>query len=364
MGGRCWPKRELPLPIDPEKGRLFLYPGNRDPVKPEEELLADLEEAIEAVRAFLSAKDFRLEDVLEKTGFERNKAIIDAKEVVNQNDETRKRFEIICREVFKKFKACLTIRAVNNYRAAYDAINIIYKSLQEDVEKADISDIMRELHAIIEDSIEPSTGKREPSKLYDISKIDFERLRKEFERSPSKNTTVQSLKDVIEKKLLKMLMQNPTRTDFQKHYEKIINEYNSEKDRITIEATFEALIKLVDELSEEEQRAVKEGLSEESLALFDLLLKPDLSKKEIDRIKKVAEGLYKTIREELNRIQNFSAKQGTRDEIKIKIKDFLWDEKTGLPESFGPEEIEEKAEAVFEHLLITNKNEALFDRVN
>lgn len=90
---------------------------------------------------------------------------------------------------------------------------------------------------------------------------------------------------------------------------------------MTIEATFEALIKLVDELNEEEQRAGKEGLSEDSLALFDLLLKPDLTKKEIDRIKKVAEGLYTTVSGELARIQNFAAKQGTRDEIKIKIKD-------------------------------------------
>ena len=168
-------------------------PPELDPVKPKEELLADLEETIESIRAFLGTQNFRLEEVLEKTGFERNKVIIDAKEVVNQNDETRKRFEIICREVFKKFKACLTIRAIKNYRATYDAINIINKSLQKDVERADISDIMRELHAIIEENIEPASGVKEPTHLYDISKIDFDRLRKEFERSPAKNTTVQSL---------------------------------------------------------------------------------------------------------------------------------------------------------------------------
>ena len=338
-------------------------PPELDPVKPEEELLADLEETIESIRTFLSSQNSRLEDVLEKIGFERNKAIIDAKEVVNQNDETRKRFEIICREVFKKFKACLTIKAINNYRSAYDAINVIYKSLQEDVEKVDISDIMRELHAVIEESIEPISGVKEPSKLYDISKIDFERLRKEFERSPAKNTTVQNLKEIIEKKLLRMLIQNPTRTDFQKHYEEIVSDYNNEKDRVTIEATFEALLKLVNELSEEEQRAVKEGLSEDSLALFDLLLKPDLSKKEIDRIKKVAEGLYTTVSGELARIQNFTAKQGARDEVKVKIKNYLWDDKTGLPESFGLEEIEEKADVVFTHVLMGAKRESFSSQV-
>jgi len=124
------------------------------------------------------------------------------------------------------------------------------------------------------------------------------------------------------------------------------------------------LIKLVDELSEEERRAVKEGLSEESLALFDLLLKPDLSKKEIDKIKKVAEGLYKTLNTELQRIQNFAAKQSTRDEVKIKIKDFLWDENTGLPASFAPEEVEEKTDVVFRHLLVSEKvsNATIWER--
>ena len=336
-------------------------PPEFDPVRPDEELLADLGESIDAVRAFLLAKQFKLEDVLEKDGFARNKAIMDAKEAVNENDETRKRYEILSREVFKKFKACLTIREINQYRAAYDAINVIYKSLQKDVERADISDIMRELHEIIEESIEIGNGVREPSKLYDISKIDFERLRKEFEGSPAKNSTVASLKEMVEKKLLRLMMQNPTRTDFQKHYEEIVSDYNSEKDRVTIEATFDALLKLVEDLTEEEQRAVKEGLSEESLALFDLLLKPDLAKTDIDKIKKVAESLYKTLNDELQRIQNFAAKQSTRDEIKVKIKDFLWDERTGLPTSFDPDEVEEKAELVFQHIYMQQRRSAAYE---
>ena len=328
-------------------------PPEIDPIRPEEELLADLEETIAAVRAFLEGKDFRLEDILEKKGFERNKAIMDAKETINQNDETRKRFEIICREVFKKFKACLTISGVNAYRRQYDAINIIYKSLRDDVNKADISDIIQELHKVIDESIDTDVQRvGEEDRLYDISKIDFERLKKEFEQSPAKNSTVQSLKDVIEKRLQRMLLQNPTRTDFQKHYEEIVAEYNTEKDRATIERTFEQLLILTDSLDEEEQRAVKEGLDQESLTLFDMLLKPELSKQDTKRIKKVAEGLYKTLQIEVARIQDFAAKQATRDEIKVTIKDYLWDEKTGLPEAFDQDEIEEKTDVVFAHLLV------------
>lgn len=157
-----------------------------------------------------------------------------------------------------------------------------------------------------------------------------------------------------------MLLQNPLRTDFQKHYEEIVADYNSEKDRVTIERTFEALLKLVEDLDEEEQRAVKEGLDEESLALFDLLLKPDLSKQDIARIKKVAEGLYETLQTEISKVQVFYAKQSTRDDVKIRIKNYLWDDKTGLPESFNLDEIEEKTDAVFAHVLMSVRNGSAF----
>ena len=76
------------------------------------------------------------------------------KEAANGNDESRKRFEVLCREVFKKFRACLTVSGVNVYRRERDAINIIYKSLQQDRERADISDIIRKLHQVVDEAIE------------------------------------------------------------------------------------------------------------------------------------------------------------------------------------------------------------------
>ena len=177
-----------------------------DPVKPEEDLLADLIEAVALVRSFLQERGFRLDDILERTGFIRNRAISDAKEAVNENDESRKHFEILAREVFKKFRACLTIAGVNDHRRHYDAINIIYTSLQADREKADISNIIREFHAVVDEAIVPRTGEAGPesSVTYDISRIDFDRLRKEFERSPGKHTTVQNLKHAIEQRLARM----------------------------------------------------------------------------------------------------------------------------------------------------------------
>ncbi|MGE0685073.1 MAG: type I restriction endonuclease subunit R, partial [Candidatus Binatia bacterium] len=322
-----------------------------DPVKPEEELLADLVEAIALVHGFLEERGFRLGDIIEQTGFPRNKAIVEAKEAVNENDESRKRFEILAREVFKKFKACITLKGVNDHRRQYDAINIIYASLQADRENADITAIIHDLHTIVDNAIDPLSEETLQTNLYDISQIDFDRLRKEFERSSGKNTTVQNLKEVVEKRLSRMIQQNPLRMDLQRHYEAIIAEYNREKDRATIEQTFEELLKFVSALDKESTRALREGLDEETLALFDLLKKPELPQKDLEQLKQVAAELLAQLKAEKLRADNWWSKQATRDAVKVEIRDFLWNEATGLPMGcYSEQDVAEKAEQVYLHV--------------
>ena len=326
--------------------------GAVEPARPEEELLADLSEAIAFVRAFLVQGGASLDDIIKKTGFEMNAAIIKSKEAANENDQTRKRFEVMCREVFKKFKACINVKDVNSHRADYDAINVVYKSLQQDREQADISDIICRLHEVVDEAIETDSSQTvHESDPYDISKIDFDKLRKEFESSPRQRTTVQSLKDAIERRVSRLLLQNPLRTDFQQHYEGIVSEYNREKDRVTIEKTFEALIKFVEALSEEETRAVREGLTEESLAIFDLLKKDVLNSEDVKRIKLIAVELLEKLKAEKLRVDNWREKETTRDAVRVAIKDYLWDETIGLPvNSYAEEEVEEKSNDVFAHV--------------
>ncbi|ACR13261.1 type I restriction-modification system, R subunit, site-specific deoxyribonuclease, HsdR family [Teredinibacter turnerae T7901] len=329
--------------------------GENEPAKPNEELLESLNESISLVAEFLRKHGFEISRINTETGFAKNAAIAQAKEIINQNDETRKRFEVMAREVFNKFKACINVPGVNGYRDMRDAINILYKSLQADKEIADISDIMKELYEIVDGSIDTSRKIKEPKpdgdRVYDISKIDFEKLRQEFSRSERKNTTVQSLKAAVEKKLARLMMQNPLRTDYQEHYEKLVKEYNQEKDRVVIEKTFEALLKLNEELSHEEKRAIREGLDEESLVLFDLLSKQNLQPNEIAKIKQVATTLLETLKAERLKVANWQQKESTRDAVKQQIFDFLYDDRTGLPVAqYEDDEISDITERVFLHI--------------
>ena len=327
--------------------------GSPEPVKPPEELLQELAESIQLVSAWLEAHGAPLPAIVKGTGFAKNAAINAAKESANENDETRKRFEVMCRAVFAKFKACVTFAGVNAFREDFKAIEVVYKILQQGKDDADISGVMRELQTIVDEAIEPRErggDLGEDVEPYDISKIDFERLKVEFERSKSRRTAVQNIRHVVEIRLQRMLARNPLRTNFQQHFEKLIADYNSEKDRQTIEQTFEALLKLVEQMSEEEDRAAREGLDEESLAIYDLLKKPKLTKSEISRVKGVAKGLLEKLKAGKLKIDNWQEKEQARDSVRQQIFDFLYADVTGLPSSYTEEEIEERKEAIYRHV--------------
>jgi type I restriction enzyme R subunit len=324
-----------------------------DPVKPEEELLRQLSEAILEVTEYLSKRGYDIEKLKERQGYDRIAEIGSAKEIINASEETRKRFEILAREIFKKFKACLTIDGVNQYRWDYDAVNVIYRSLQKDRDDSDITSIIKELHTIVDEAIVPRAimNVAEDNKVYDISKIDFDKLRKEFEKCPRKNTMTYSLKEAVEERLKKMIERNPLRIDFYKRYQEIIASYNTEKDRVTIEETFAALLRFVDQLDREEKRAIREGLDEETLALFDLLEKPNLLQKERNKLKSVAKELLERLKTERLKVQDWREKEATRSAVKSFIHDFLWNEQTGLPaDSYTPIDVEEKVNLVFNHV--------------
>jgi len=327
------------------------------PIKSEEELLEDLKEVLDLTIDYLKKQSFELNDLIEAEGFDRNAAIIRAKEAINQNEEIRKRYEILAREVFRKFKVCLTIKGIMKYRHEHDAIEIIYKKLQGDKLKADISSVIKELHEIVDQSIAPvlHTIPADSGRKFDISKIDFEKLKKEFARVPQKNTVVMALVEQVEQRLNRMIRQNPLRRNYQQEYQRIIEEYNEEKDRITIEETFAQLIKFVSELDEEQQRAVREGLDDESLALYDILVqkKENLSTAEKNRIKKIASELLQRLKQEkLNAMYRWYERENSKAEVKSFIHDFLWDEQAGLPVSnYSTDEVEEKTEQVFDHVV-------------
>lgn len=322
-----------------------------DPLNPEESLLADLAESIQIVREGLRADGFGLERLHAEDGFQKLKALKDAKELINANDESRKRFEIAARAVFRKYKSCLTFAKVETFKANYQAINYIYNSLQEDKMAADTSAIIQKLNAIVAEAIDIQPDD-DSERVFDISKVNFDLLRREFAKSDRKASDVQDLRTVLQERLAKMLAANPTLTDFQDRFDKIVVEYNREKDKNTIEATFEALMRMAANLEEEAQSHVALGLTQEQKPVFDLLLRDDLSKEEIRQIKSVSVEILKAIQRRMQEVQDLFEKQSTRDGLRQEIYDLLYDDRTGLPASkYDNETLAEKTDAILQHFM-------------
>ena len=85
---------------------------------------------------------------------------------------------------------------------------------------------------------------------------------------------LKDMDDLIQKKLASMMLNNPKRIDYYEQYQKIIDAYNSEQDRATIEKTFMDLMDLANSMNQEAKRYVREGFSsDEELSLYDLLFK-------------------------------------------------------------------------------------------
>jgi type I restriction enzyme R subunit len=144
------------------------------------------------------------------------------------------------------------------------------------------------------------------------------------------------------------MFSNPNRINYYERYQKIIEDYNSEQDRATIEKTFMDLMNLSADLSKEEQRYVREGFSnDEELSIYDLLFRKDLSKNDIKKIKEVAVSLLKQIKARIAELDHWTEKEQTQSIIRNIIRDTLyWD----LPECYSDNIIDNYRQQIYEYV--------------
>jgi type I restriction enzyme R subunit len=209
----------------------------------------------------------------------------------------------------------------------------------------DISKVLAGINTLLDNSITGHSIREEGPPALDLSKINFEALAKRFEKSKHKNTELEVLKAAIRAKLEKMVEVNRTRADFSEKFEELIESYNSGSR--TIEALYQELLALSNSLNDEEQRHVRESMTEEELVIFDILTRPspELGPEERAEVKKVARELLERLKALL--VLNWRQKAAARSQLKLAIEDAL---DLGLPGAYTPELYTDKCSAVFEHV--------------
>jgi type I restriction enzyme R subunit len=323
--------------------------GGGEIVAPIDELVAALLQAIDAAEKHLLGLGFDATRLQGATGFDRIEALRDATDALYTSDEAKRRFEIMARQAFMRFKALPMEPSAMAYAERHDNIEAIYKRLKDRRDTADVTELLKELHRIVNEAIRAAAPGDDHAEglTVDLSQIDFDKLRKEFaSKVHRKYAALQDIRYVVEKKLAQMLAQNPLRMDYYKKYQEIIADYNREKDRTTVEATFAQLVALAASLDAEQRRAAEEGLSDSELALFDLLFKENISKTDRERLKEASKSLLASLRGLLRPMQDWTQKEATQAEVKVFILDNLW--RTLPRPPFTDDETEAVANRVYE----------------
>lgn len=325
--------------------------GEAEIVAPIEERVAALADAIAVTEAHLRSLGFESKTLQATRGFKRIELLADAVEAVYTSDESKRRYEILCRVVFSRFKALLVEPSALTFAERHDNLEAIYKKLNERRDTADVNELLKILRRIVNQAIvtHGAGGDQASGLMVDLSKIDMQKLREEFDKKVTRKATViEDIRQIVEEKLAQMLAFNPLRMNYEKKYQEIIAAYNQDKDRATVEDTFAQLMNLASTLDEEQSRALEEGLSEEQLALFDLLRRADLSKIERERIKQASKELLAGVLAVIAPLDCWTEKEQTQAEVETFILDQVYQT---LPEPpYTQDDKAKAAQLVYQHI--------------
>ena len=322
-----------------------------NPIADKSKLIEELREAIAEISDFCKSLGIDFAEIEVTDRLQQIQLIDAAENHILVNDETKRSFLEQARNVYKLFRAILPDTAANEFSGICSLINIIARKIKNLSEPVDISEVEDAVEELLDRSIAPegyiiNSGQNTyDSEQLDLSQIDFEQLAEQF-NTEHKRTQTEKLKGAINRKLKEMVQLNKSRIDLQEKFEQMIAEYN--EGHISEDRHFEDIFGFLNELSEEEQRADSEELSEEELAVFDLLTKPEphLTVPQREEVKTAVRGLLETLKQE-NLVLDWRKQQQLRAQTELTVQTIL-DE--GLPGTYTQELFEKKWKAVYQHV--------------
>lgn len=319
-----------------------------DPILDKSALVSALRSALNDARGFCDERGISLEAISRAQGFERIGRIDEAIEAILQTDAGKKSYLQTASYVARLFKAILPDPMANELAPLAVLVAYLAAKIRAETEQPDISAVMGDVEELLNDSIAtegyhigPASN---PEALINLSEIDFEALKDKFAQG-KRHTEAEKLRRLIENKLREMLSLNPSRANFFDKFQKLIDEYNAGSKNIEI--LFKEMVDFARELTEEEKRGIAEGLTEEELALFDILSKPEpkLTEKEQIEAKKICRELLEKLKRE-KLVLDWREKQQARAAVMQTLKLEL----RRLPEPFTADIRSEKLARAYAHV--------------
>ena len=327
------------------------------PVREKRELGKLLEDSIAQGMAFCREKEIDLDVVLRGKDIFKNVRQFEAyADKLLSNDEWRKAFAVYENTITSLYEACKpeilgspVVRPVAVFQYLRGVVDAI-------IEQKDIDAISVRIGELLDESLVVDQAEfvhehkaeyriKQSGKTWDLSRIDFEKLREDFQHASYKNIEIADLRAFIQHKLDQMLKQNVTRADFAQRLQSIIDAYNAGSS--SADNYFAELVKFTEELKEESERYIREGLTEEELELFDLLKKDRMTKEEAQKVRLAAKTLLQRLRDATPRVlvQDWFKDSQTRRQVRSAVEDVL---NAHLPDSYDRVLFGQKCDNVFE----------------
>lgn len=338
------------------------------PVKEKEELVKLLEEALTKAIEFCQARDVDINLLLQQENLfeylynfdQAAQQLVDAQiieslddslEKIIINDDLKREFIFHANNVARIYKAILPDRWANQFIKQATLFTVLADKIRAFAdEDIDISFLNKEMKDILDESITPLQyviQAAHHTQLIDISQIDIEKieqLRNEFNNTRHQRSQLEKLRGSLNRQIKQMVNFNKKRVNYAEKFQQLIDDYNAGSRNIEI--TYQQLLNLIQDLSQEAKRAISQGLTEEELAVFDLLFQPNLTETEEKQVKKIAKDLLKTLKAQKKLVKNWRDKEQSKSDVRSTINDVLYD----LPDSYTDEVFDQVYEAVYQHI--------------
>ncbi len=324
------------------------------PIQDKTELLAALRDAVTVVVELCERYDVDLDELRLASGFAFIALRDAAVEALLADEEVRAEFLTTSRHARKLFKAVLPDPAAGAHQATVAVIRVLAERIA-DVSRppqGDIDEVVDAVDALLDRSvgaeeyvIRAAAEGVEPDPLMDLSQIDFDALSARF--AGRKRAETDRLASLLKQRAVAAARRNPTRFDLVERIEELIASYNAGS--LNIDEYLRRLISLSQDLSEEERRAVVEDMTEEELAIFDLLTQPEpvLDHAEREVVKAGAKHLLAHLHDKL--VLDWRRKAATTAGVRTTIRNVLDAELPADP--YPPELFDAKVKAVFDHIV-------------
>jgi type I restriction enzyme R subunit len=317
------------------------------PVEEKGALVDALRAAVHDLRAFCAERDADLDALGRLKGFELVGAGKRTIEMLMVDDDEKIAFLSRAALVDRIYKAILPDTRANEFSRVRAVVKFLADGIAAYTERADVSGVMGRVEQLLDESVaaqEYLIPDSDAESLFDLAAVDWKGLQDAF-RQGRPRTAAQRLRSLLSARLTALVRLNPVRVDLVERFEKLVADYNAGS--MNTEMFFQELLQFGESLTQEEARSLSEGLTEEQLAIFDLLMRPapELSEDEKSQVKRVAEELLAILKRS-KIVLDWRKEQSTRAAVRVAVEETL----DRLPEKFTRQLYAQKCEAVYQHV--------------